>query len=483
MNIIKKIDFGNEAGDDESPDTLMTYFVEQHHFKNFLREDKMMLATSKKGVGKSALIQWIYSKRKNDSPDDLIIKIRGSDLSRSNFDIDNSLKHPNDYIFDWQQRISTLINRYLARKIKFAFKDDSISIIEKAELEGFKERNLLGSLLERFERLATKGKKIKPEIGSQIERLKRVKKKNVWVLIDDLDATFQHTDSECLELGTFFTACRYLIQDMEGLFFRVTMRTDVWPLIRRYDESVDKMEQYVYNINWDLEDFKILLFNRIKAQLDLLKISYRSDAEEFDIINKVFIPKMDWNQKKVSSYSIVHTLSYRRPRWAIQLCKIAQENAIKTRSEFITKTHIDNVWGEFGKQRIADLVAEHKHQCKEVEELITAFRNSDRRLTRDELMSLINRKIKPHINTYIEGKYVNDAVSIARFLFRIGFIQARAENDGEFEHYDFSSMPNFLSTRTDDDFGVKWEIHPCYREALDIRKISHYKRRNEGYFR
>jgi len=39
-------------------------------------------------------------------------------------------------------------------------------------------------------------------------------------------------------------------------------------------------------------------------------------------------------------------------------------------------------------------------------------------------------------------------------------------------------MPDFLSTRTDEDFGVKWEIHPCYRQALDIRKLdqSHRER-------
>ena len=73
----------------------------------------------------------------------------------------------------------------------------------------------------------------------------------------------------------------------------------------------------------------------------------------------------------------------------------------------------------------------------------------------------------------IDGKRVRDQISIARFLYRIGFLVARSENaDGSYEHYRFDQMPDFLSARTNEDFGVKWEIHPCYREALDIQKLN-----------
>ncbi|MDQ2841440.1 MAG: hypothetical protein M3Y72_10465, partial [Acidobacteriota bacterium] len=65
--------------------------------------------------------------------------------------------------------------------------------------------------------------------------------------------------------------------------------------------------------------------------------------------------------------------------------------------------------------------------------------------------------------------------------YRLGFIVARSENENdEYEHYRFDQMPDFLETRTDEDFSVKWEIHPCYRQALDIKKIdrSHRTRFN-----
>jgi hypothetical protein len=61
---------------------------------------------------------------------------------------------------------------------------------------------------------------------------------------------------------------------------------------------------------------------------------------------------------------------------------------------------------------------------------------------------------------------------VARFLYRLGFILARSEGPEGYEHYRFDQMPDFLSARTDEDFAVKWEIHPCYREALDIKKLD-----------
>jgi hypothetical protein len=174
----------------------------------------------------------------------------------------------------------------------------------------------------------------------------------------------------------------------------------------------------------------------------------------------------------VRTYKVLYTLSYERPRWAIQLCKLGQETALRSHSEHITKVSIDNVWGEYGKKRIADLVAEHKHQCPEVEELVNGFRGCERTLKRDVLFDWINRKICNHMAPRIEGSSTRSPREIAHFLYRIGFIVARSEEGEQYEHYRFDQMPDFLSARTNEDFNVKWEIHPCYREALDITKIN-----------
>ena len=113
------------------------------------------------------------------------------------------------------------------------------------------------------------------------------------------------------------------------------------------------------------------------------------------------------------------------------------------------------------------------------EELLNGFRGSERLMTRDALFSWINRRISNHIDVEIEGQRTRSPREIARFLYRLGFIVGRSDNEeGEYEHYRFEQMPDFLSARNDEDFSVKWEIHPCYREALDIKKLdkSHRER-------
>lgn len=487
--ILNDFDFGNEAGDDASHEELASYFVEQEGFIKYLNNNKrILITTARKGVGKSALIKRLSCAIQESNPDALVIKCRGSDLARDAFKLTNILATPNDYIRDWMVRICALVNREIAKKIQFALTDDEITLVESAEIDGFKQKNIVSCLTSRFENLLDKLSGKKEEIKNHIEVLKRIKSPSVFILIDDLDATFQNTDQECLALSTFFSACRYLTQDVSGICFRVTMRSDVWPTIRRYDESLDKLEQYVSEIDWTAEEFRTLLYKRIESQskINLFLMPTRENNEslahyEQRVLKLLFVEKVEWGTKDVHSYKVIHTLSYERPRWAVQLCKLAQLNAIKKHRSVISKQDIDDIWGDYGAKRIADLVAEHKHQCKQIEELITAFRGTDRLITRDQLLAFVKNKILTHISPLIDSKKAVSQLEVANFLFRIGFLVARSdEESGQYEHYGFREMPDLLTSRIDNDFNMKWEIHPCYRQALDIKKINRSQRAKKG---
>lgn len=496
-SVLETLDFGNEAGDDVDPQELLEYFVEQRDFRHFLDDKKrLLIATARKGVGKSALLKWTAYQVKQSDPSALVISLRGADLVRSNFNLQSTLTNPSDYSRDWMIRLCAIVNRHLAREFNVALTDDKITLVETAELEGYKARNLAGALMDRMSSFfggAGRGT-VKIPAKNEIELLKRAKDRNVWIIIDDLDATYQNTDTESLSLATFFAACRYLTQDMKGVFFRVSVRTDVWALIRRYDEALDKTGQYVSEILWGQEDFLALLSLRIKANAlhRGMRLPFRGAAESAKnykerLLATVFVPNMQWGDSRqesamqpsltaprtVKTYRVIYTLSYERPRWAIQLCKLAREAALRKNARRITKDSIDEIWGEYGAKRIEDLVAEHKHQCPQVNELLNAFRGALRLMSRQELFAWIKNRVSEHLELKIEGTRTRSPREIARFLYRIGFIVARSENDdGQYEHYRFDQMSDFLLARTDDDFSVKWEIHPCYRQALDIRKLN-----------
>lgn len=386
-NILRHLDFGNEAGDDVDPSELLTYFVEQQNFRHFLdKQKRILVATARKGVGKSALLKWTAHKVLQNDPSALVISVRGAELVRSNFNLESELRNANDYQHDWMVRLCALVNRRLALQLKVALTDDKITLIETAELDGYKSRNLAGALIDRMASFfADKGRApVKLPAKNEIELLKRAKDRDVWIIVDDLDATYQNSEQESLNLATFFSACRYLTQDMKGVFFRVSLRTDVWALIRRYDEALDKTGQYVSEILWGQEDFLSLLSLRIKASslhlgipLPVTKPRETSKQYRERLLATAFIPKMPWGDSRqpsdmqpslgpprmVKSYGLIYVLSYERPRWAIQLCKLATEAALRKHLTRISKDSIDEVWGEYGAKRIEDLVAEHKHQC------------------------------------------------------------------------------------------------------------------------
>lgn len=492
--LLESIDFGNEAGDDIRPSDLAEYFVEQSLAQEFTdHRYPLLVATGKKGVGKSALIQWASYKLPRIPKKMLVVSCRGSDLSRVKLGITSKLTTPNEHIQDWMARICTIINRELAKTLNLALADDKITLIEAAEVEGYKQRNLVRSLLQRFKGLIPNLNAEPQAISSEVEILKRARPCPVWLLIDDLDATFQNTSAECMELSTFFSACRYLARDLEDVTIRATMRTDVWPVIRRYDEALDKMEQYIRPLTWAEDDYRKLLARRIRYELKRLGIRYRTPPKhvhsldrDYNLIKMTFVEKVPWGSegRVVPIHKVIHTLSYARPRWAIQLCKLCKKDAVKHHDEKIGKNNIDNVWGAYGRKRIADIVAEHKHQCPEIEELVNSFRGAQRVVSRDELLKWITNRVTNHLTPTIEGKRVKSNVEIAHFLYRVGFLQARSqESDAAYEHYNFDDMPDFLTSRTNNDFGVLWEIHPSYRQALDIVKLNRSQRLQKGLIR
>ncbi len=482
---LKDLNFGNETADDTNIAELLPYFVEQPQFDAFIASNsKFLISTARKGVGKSALIQWAAHSISQREPESLIIKCRGADLSGLRTSMQDHLRTPNDHIRNWMVKLCALANRHLATRLKMALTEDQITLVEASELEGFRSRNLVGCLVDRLGGLLSKGGVKTRPAADEVALFQRVKKARLWFLIDDLDATFQNTQHENLELGTFFSACRYLAQDTEDVYIRATMRSDVWAILRRFDESLDKVEQYVAEIRWSLVEFRKLLFLRVKAQADRLgvKISVPAHHDEEKLhaqyFDEVFFPKMLWGDKEQLTYRVIYTLAYERPRWAIQLCKLAQASALDDHKNRIEKSNFDEVWGEYGAKRIKDLESEHKHQCSEIRELLNAFRGCERLLTRADLFAWINNHILNHLTLAIEGQAARSPREIAHFLYRIGFIVGRSESGiNSYEHYQYSEMPDFLTTRTDQDFSVKWEIHPCYREALDIKKLDISHRR------
>ena len=477
--------FGNDAGEDELPDVLNSYFVDQAGFKNFLsKENSFQVARSRKGMGKSALLSKLALDLAKDSSAPIIIKATGANLV-------SIIQPPKDTSFlalqnYWTRVICARINYAIGLQLGFAFTETDMALVEGAEIAGFKQRNIFGALIQRI-----KSSKIPIEVSiseynNHEELLKRAlqthSQKNVWVLIDDIDATYVDTPEQQALISTFFSACRALVREVTGLYIRASVRTDVWSAIRK-NEDLDKCEQYVSDISWSAPDLKVILSKKVYSYVQRNSIAldgkqelhYRRDSD--NILQLAFEPRMKWGGGSVPPFRPIYILSAGRPRWMCQLCRFAGMAADKDGKSLIGKPQINAVLKKYSRFRLNDIYKEHSHQYADLEKLVETFSNCPARYTTGDLLSqlMVNyvNRVGGNNVPELDGFRYTYPMQLAHFLYKIGFIVARKEHEGDSGNADFvkfEERPELLTDHRNPDDQLLWEVHPSYRDALNIGK-------------
>ncbi|WP_421301609.1 P-loop ATPase, Sll1717 family [Aeromonas veronii] len=463
--------WGNEAADDEDPELLNSYFVTQNEWDEFFDQTTpLSIARARKGMGKSALLREC-AYRLADSSDSVAISIKGSDLvAQKQF----SSTTPIEQIYDWQQRICAIINRHLGASIGIALSDDKITLVESAELSGFKSRNLVGLLVDRLKGKLGSVDLQKISCADDKALLSRVSKSEnfkVVLLVDDIDATFNNSPEECLRLSTFFSACRGIASNFKGISIRTVIRSDVWASIRKTDEALDKVEQYIFDISWSKKEFRSFLSERVIAYCKHIGAEELiSGKKKEEIISLVFEPHFPWGKGSAYPHRVIHVYSGGRPRWAAQLCRLAGQETVRTGTSKVIKFgSIKQVLESYGRFRLDDVSREHRHQCEAITDIVNAFSKQPSVFTTHSLISFIDSKILSNMSIQIDSNPVNTALDVARFLFRIGFILGYdREESGNPEYYQFEEKPDLLKNYANLDSGMRWIVHPSFHTALSL---------------
>ncbi len=477
--------FGNEAGDDEDIEVLNSYFLSKPEFDRFFsHENRLAFVRSRKGMGKSALLRQALFRGESNNSDEIHLYLKASDLMALQEAKSTSSA---DQLYAWQQRICTRINLEIGSTLKAGFSDDSIYLIERAEVSGLRNRNIVSAL---FDRLNVKGGPISldrtrlttTDSQAVLARVLDKKDVNVWLYIDDIDATFLNTENDRNRVGSFFSACRNIVSNVSGLYLRASVRTDVWSIISNYDEALDKCEQYMLDLSWSTSETGKIIEKKIcsffqRNYSDDERISSVVSTNNADKIrNLIFKEPFTWSGRPLESFRPIHILSAGRPRWAAQLCKMAGKDAHDKNFNRIAMPNIRAALEKYGQLRMSDLYKEHRHQCPQLEDIIETFSGCQKRYSSRDLLKHITEKIIKRIGfPKIDGITADKgSISIAAFLYRIGFIAAR--DDGEVNTLGFirfEDRPNLLSTTANLDDGMNWEIHPSYRNVLRIKSGGH----------
>lgn len=479
--------FGNDVAEDEEDDVFNAYAVTRDEVSSFSDKfRKLCIARAYKGEGKSALLRLAMNEVQSKSGNEIII-VHGSVNSFAPAIQSDDF---NLLVREWKKSLFSRIANEVGSKIGFAWSDDEISLVEQAEKGGFKARSLVSTILER---ITLKAKTQVGEIDATIKKLgtsdaegviKRWAegKEPVWVFVDDVDLNFQNNSANKQKVASFFVACREVINTVPEIRIRATVRPNVWTIIKMEFESLSHIEQYITDLSWSEISMRRLIAKRVEGYCirkdlwsDMLENLPTDIAQrEKVLISMVFEDPMHWGKSLRSPHTILYTMAKHRPRWTVELAKAAGKNAGKSKLLKIYLQNIANVLDVFGKKRVEDTIAEFRSQCPEIGEILSGFSREKEELTTDELIQIINSKILSHLTPNITGCLGKvTALDVAAFLFEIGFLYGRRDfSDGSYEHIGFSDKPSLLKSRTNVDNGYKWEIHPVYRQALEIRDSS-----------
>jgi hypothetical protein len=453
--------FGHEAAEDEDIERLKSYYFKGKVYSQVANNLPIRILVGHKGIGKSALFQVAMSEQTQEGKLTLLIKpddIAGIGENETDF-----LK----LIREWKAGISEII----ARKALISF---------GLLYEGWRSKlnSYGGQLIDflqatfRAEDHANLGQSKKAIINDFLKTGK------VFVYLDDLDRGWQGSKTDIRKISALLNAIRDLASECKGVAFRVSLRSDVYYLVRTSDESTDKIEGSVVWYSWTNHEILALLAKRVdqflhgksKSAEELMKLSQPLLAGHLnEVIEPVFNGKGKW--ERIPTYRMMMSLIRKRPRDLVKLCTLAAKHAGSENNSLIGTPDFNSIFEEYSQGRLQDTINEYRSELPDIERLLFGMKPSrvekktseGYAYTTASLLSKI-KNIQENKTFSFYGNRLADTKDLAAFMYKINFLTARKDR-GDFIERRYFEESRYLSHKFV-DFGFDWEIHPAYRWAL-----------------
>jgi len=473
--------FGNEAAEDEDERIFISHLLVRDDLQDFYSpSNPIRIIMAYKGEGKSSLLRSLATDLSRQERA-IVVRTTGAAVFPEVTGYD-----PAKWARAWKKELYKLIAVSVGTAIGHAWKDDAISLLEEAEKEGFRQRNVVSAIVDRIvPKLSAGGVELsRSRLGGNFEQiLKRYRSgevEQIWLVVDDIDRNFRDTKTDKARIVGFFDAIRDMRNAVPQLRVRTSIRPNVLASVRLDFESISHVRQYVMKMSWSESQVRQMLARRIEgyltrtAKIAGLTIPPSGEKRDLFYISMLFESPVRWGEKNRSIHIPLYTLSAHRPRWLVELCKVSSLRAADRRSAKISLDDVRDEMEEFGANRRADLVAEFRPQCPQLEDMFDAFRGKKDLFSTTELYELIENQILSKFSPNIAGLSGRArAADVASFLFEVGLFFGRREKEkGGYEHVSYSQRPNMFKSALGPDQGLQWEIHPVFRAVLDINKFA-----------
>lgn len=476
-------------------DFLSQAYLETNDFKKVLNTQLRMpkIIVGKKGTGKSALVNYLEQKLKEQNIPVLLLKPSEIEINFDDPSIGSLTR------ISKQALIKSIGMQIAKNQKKFLIEKDQAILNELARTEGIISDDLVQDTLKilktfgqtvaglDFSKFAGRFYMLKPEeIKRAVQGVLSDKDKIFYLIIDDTDQIATMSDSHHLNrIWSFLLATRDIMSELPNIKCFITLRLEIWNRLYKDDsgqrDQRDHFRGAIYTIDSTEEDIKRIIAKRMI--LAAQKLNIRFDKKEYSpFFEKSFVEIPSSNHEK-RYWSDYISKRARHPRDAIQLIGQLIENAIDQGNSKINDTHLRNIYKQYAKERVDDVVGEIDKECIPISQIIDTFADCPFEkgfsINSDNLKTFI-KTIPTRFNVNLFGDTLQeDERSIFKlweYLFEIGFLGARVSDSTKPEGYNHLEKSDVKIKKENWYFLQKilWEIHPSFRDYLigliEVRK-------------
>ncbi|MEI6430091.1 MAG: hypothetical protein WCO45_17165 [Pseudanabaena sp. ELA607] len=459
--------FGRDAAEDENPSRLKEYYFKRSAYEQVTAESPLRILVGHKGIGKSALFTMAIAE--NEEQKNLCILIRPNDIADLKIEQTDFLSR----VRSWTQGLSNFIVHKILNYIGIRGKNLKDAMTE------FEDYNLkIIDFISDY--LRPKFDSNSYDVSKQDSIKKFLETKKIAIYIDDLDRGWEGKGEDIKRISALLNSVRDISRENNGIIFKISLRSDVYYLVRTSDESTDKIGTSVIWLSWTNHEIFALLIKRMETYFGrtvdesvLMKTHQSELARQYlsDVMQLRFTGIGKWENAPI--HRILMSLIRKRPRDLVKLCTLAAKNARKRESSLIQTIDFQSIFEEYSQERVQDTINEYRFELPEIDKLVMNMRPTRKETNTqqgyvyktDALLQKIQNISKNHNFKFADPKLVASPKELAAFLYKINFLTARRETgDGKIIRKYFEENRYLSSTSV--DFGFDWEIHPAYRWAL-----------------
>ena len=332
------------------------YFYFNKTYDNLTADLPIRILVGHKGIGKSALLRRAYLSNEDNS--ELAIWIRPNDLLSYISESDNLSF--NQMIENWKSGLlSAIVNKVISH---FSGDDNR---------DGDKQNWLQSSANFALDFIAEFLKKSRSKIedAANISVVNNyLLHRKIYIYIDDIDRGWTASRSNITSISALLNAIRDLVGSDKSLMFRISLRSDVYYLVRTSDESTDKIERNVIWLSWSNHEILLVMARRIETYFGVTSSRMDTAKKQVDIsreiLSKIIAPAFDgrghWSRRPI--HNVLLSLTRKRPRDLVKLLHDAARRAYMNNHSIISSTDLELTFESYSSERMQDTINEFRSE-------------------------------------------------------------------------------------------------------------------------